>query len=159
MKRGKTLAATLTAVPLILGTLAAAPSASATAQNTPKQRTTPLSVDKFEGSKPADGASAKAACAIDAYGHRGYRVCGFAYFRYNWGGGNYEYFVVGTNYQIYHIWKGASGWKSLGGRARTATPNGAYATDPVGVATVGTDNNCWWRPRGNGSWPGGWRRC
>ncbi|MXM65881.1 hypothetical protein GR925_21115 [Streptomyces sp. HUCO-GS316] len=154
MKRGTVLPATLAAV--FLGSLASMAPASAAAEGVPAQRTAPVSIEKFEGSKPADGASASASCAIDAYGHRGYRVCGFDYFRYNWGGGNYEYFVVGTNYRIYHIWKGAGGWKSLGGVARSAAPNGTYATDPTGVATIGTDNRCWWRPRGNGSWPGTW---
>lgn len=150
----RSLTAAATAA-LAIGVSLAAPGTAA-AKDTPQLRSKPI-VKKFEGSK--DKASVKAACAIDAYGHRGYRVCGFDYFRYDWGGGNYEYFVVGTNYAVWHIWKGASGWKSLGGKARTAAPNGTYATSPVGVATIGTDNNCWWRPRGNGSWPGGWRRC
>lgn len=159
MKNGKALAATLVATPLLLGTLASAPASSASADKAPPQRTKPIAVKKFEGSKSTDGVSVKAPCAITVHGYRGYRVCGFDYFYYDWGGGNTEWFVVGTNYQIYHAWKGSGGWKRLGGKARTATPNGAYATSPTGVATIGTDNDCWWRPRGNGSWPGSWRRC
>lgn len=91
-------------------------------------------------------ATASCACPITKYGYRGCRVCGFVYSSYNWGGGNVEWFVVGTNYAIWHIWKGSGGWRSLGGQARKPPPNGAYAmSSPIGVETIGTDNAWWYR--------------
>ncbi|MFE0170803.1 hypothetical protein ACFWZ2_00680 [Streptomyces sp. NPDC059002] len=112
----------------------------------------------------AEGKSAAAPekCPIEAYGHKGWTFCDTPGFAYNWGGGNIEYFVVGTNYAVYHIWKGASDWKSLGGKVSSTRIGVWDAQDvvgQVGAAVYGTDNRCWWRPRGNGSWPGTWRRC
>ncbi|KAA2251200.1 hypothetical protein F0L68_37900 [Solihabitans fulvus] len=99
-------------------------------------------------------------CKITVYGYVGYTFCEFDYSTLDWGGGNVEYFVVGTDYEIFHAWKGSGGWKNLGGQARRSTPNGAYAfNSPVGVETIGTDNNWYCKYRGNGSWSGGWQRC
>lgn len=110
-------------------------------------------------SAPADADSASS-CAVSEYGYTGYRICGFVPSQVKYSNGDIEYFVVGTNYAVFHIWRGASGWKSLGGVARPTTPNGAYSfTSPVGVATIGTDNRYWCRYRGDGSWSGGWSLC
>ncbi len=107
--------------------------------------------------KPAvvKATSAADACPVTAYGYTGYAICDFIYSTYDWGGGNLEYFVVGTDYQIWHAWKGSGGWHSLGGQASRATPNGAYAY-AKGVATYGTDRNLWCRDH---PWTNGWRRC
>jgi hypothetical protein len=106
------------------------------------------------------GATANSACAITVYGYTGYRVCEFAYSSLDWGGGNVEVFVVGTDYAIYHIWNGSGGWHSLGGMARNTTPNGAYAfnSPSIGVETIGTDNNWYCNYWGSASWSG-WQRC
>lgn len=106
-----------------------------------------------------EGASVNAACAITRYGHTGYRVCGFAYFDRYWSSGNVETFVVGTNYAIYHIWSTSNGWRGLGGRARTQTPNGAYPSNVfLGVRTIGTDHRYWCRYWSSSGWTG-WQRC
>ncbi|MFE5325469.1 hypothetical protein ACFRCG_03485 [Embleya sp. NPDC056575] len=102
-------------------------------------------------------------CGVEAYGHKGRTLCPSQAFAYDWGGGNIEYFVVGTNYAIYHIWKNSGGWKSLGGTSNRHTVVVRDAREKgkgLGAWTIGTDGNCWWRPRGDhGEWPGSWRRC
>lgn len=106
-----------------------------------------------------DGASTFSSCAIYRYGYLGYRVCEFAYFDRYWSDGNVETFVIGTNYAVYHIWASSGGWKSLGGRARTATPNGAYPSLVyLGVRTIGTDNYWWCRYWTASAWTP-WQRC
>ncbi|MGW8377926.1 hypothetical protein [Streptomyces sp. ODS28] len=120
--------------------------------------TTPT-VTTYPGTDVDGDDSVNNPCPIKLYGYTGRRICEFQYFRYDWGDGNLEYFVVGTNYSVWHIWKGADGWKNLGGTARTEEPNGTYDTDPPGVATVSPGHNCWWRPWDGGSWPGTWRLC
>jgi hypothetical protein len=112
--------------------------------------------------KSADvSAQALTKCAIKRHNHTGYRICEMSWDYYDWGRGNVETFVVGTNFQIYHIWKGASGWKSLGGKALAAAGNGVgvFTSPRFGVVTIGTDGNGWCRYRGNGNWAGGWKRC
>jgi opacity protein-like surface antigen len=136
---------------------AVSPAAATTAKNVPGAGgQQPVSVVKVSGDKSAGDVFVQSACAITVYGYTGYRICEFDYFSYNWGGGNYEYFVVGTNYAIYHIWKGSGGWKSLGGQASRYAPNGTYPTTPTGVATYGTDENLWCRAW---PWTSGWHRC
>lgn len=160
----RTLAALATATATAGACMMAVPNTATAAPTTAPSATgkKPLSVVHVPGDKAKAGSTDSAAassCPIKVHGYAGKRVCGFDYFYYDWGGGNHEYFVVGTNYSVFHAWRGSGGWKPLGGKARKTAPNGAYATSPTGVATIGTDNRCWWRPRGNGSWPGSWRRC
>ena len=132
--------------------LFAAPGAAATAESS--GGTSQATVNTFAGSD-RDDASTSSACAITKYGYTGYRICEFDYSNIDRGNGNIEWFVVGANYAIYHIWPGSGGWKSLGGRARTATPNGAYAYF-YGVQTIGT--NHYWYCR-DWPWGSGWYRC
>ncbi|MFG2987532.1 hypothetical protein ACGFYQ_41210 [Streptomyces sp. NPDC048258] len=103
----------------------------------------------------ANGDPTASACAVTAYGYTGYAICDFIYSTLDWGGGNLEYFVVGTDYAIWHAWKGSGGWHSLGGQASRATPNGAY-TYAYGVSTYGTDGRPWCRDH---PWTKGWRLC
>ena len=119
----------------------------------------PVSVQTFPGTDTDGDPSRNSVCPIDVDGKRGYRICEFQYFRYEWKNGSLEYFVVGTGYSVWHAWTGSGGWKGLGGSVRYETPNGTWDTDPAGVATVSPGHNCWWRPRGNGEWPGSWRLC
>jgi hypothetical protein len=109
-------------------------------------------------SASATSAVAAAACAITRYGYTGYEVCGYGHSALDWGGGNVETFVVGTNYEIYHIWKGSGGWKSLGGQSSRSNSYGAQVYNyPVnGVATVGTNNLLYCR---DWPWSSGWFRC
>jgi hypothetical protein len=137
------------------GDIATRSSAAAPAVNRSGAAGKPISVHTYSGVAAAGGASPQAACAITVYGYTGYRVCGFDYSSFDWGGGNVEYFVVGTNYAIFHIWLNSGGWKSLGGQADRAAPNGAYAY-LYGVETIGTDGYWWCR-----DWPysSGWYQC
>jgi len=114
-----------------------------------------VSVTKIAGTERAGSASTLSSCAITLYGYTGYRICGFDYSYINWGNGNVEWFVVGTNYAIWHIWLNSGGWHSLGGQADRQTPNGAY-TYLYGVATWGTDDFLWCR---DWPWSSGWYRC
>jgi len=119
----------------------------------------PVSVQTFPGSDTDGDDSKNSVCPIDVDGHRGYRICEFQYFRYEWKNGVQEYFVIGNGYTVWHAWTGSGGWKSLGGTVRDEEPNGTWDWDPAGVATVSPRHNCWWRPRGDGEWPGTWRLC
>jgi hypothetical protein len=94
-------------------------------------------------------------CSATAYGHTGYTYCEFVPDFIDWGGGNIEYFVIGLDFAIWHIWLGANGWQTLGGEARHFAPNGAF-TYTHGVVTIGTDNNWWCR---DWPWTYGWFRC
>jgi hypothetical protein len=137
---------------LALGLLAApAPLAAAT---TSGDDAPPATVATVAGTLRGD-VSTLSSCAITKYGYTGYRICEFDYSYIDRGNGNIEWFVVGTNYAIYHIWPGSGGWHSLGGRARTATPNGAYAY-LYGVETIGTNN--YWYCR-DWPWSSGWYQC
>lgn len=118
------------------------------------------------GARPAtsasDGVTALSKCAVTAYGYTGYRICEFDWLSVTKSNGSVEYFVVGTNYAVFHIWPGSGGWKSLGGRARTATPNGVYyltvSGPDYGVATIGTDNRTWCTINSSGRWSN-WFAC
>lgn len=100
-------------------------------------------------------------CRITAYGKTGYTYCDMQPARYNWGRGNIEHFVIGTKFDIYHIWDGAPKWKSLGGEAFHAPNTWLDVTDSPNfrVMTLGLDMNWWCRFRNGGSWSGGWSRC
>lgn len=105
-----------------------------------------MSVYHFDSIKN-QAASPNAACAITEYGYAGEYICGFNVLPVAHDGLT-EYFVVGTDYAIWHIWPGSGGWHSLGGKARKATPNGVYlegivSTDSWGIYTYGTDNHTW----------------
>jgi hypothetical protein len=115
----------------------------------------PALVTTIAGTKRADGSSPLSSCAITLYGYTGYRICEFDYSYINWGNGNVEWFVVGTNYAIYHIWLNSGGWHSLGGQADRQTPNGAYAY-LFGVSTWGTNDLFYCR---DWPWSSGWYRC
>lgn len=99
--------------------------------------------------------STLSSCAVTVYGYTGYRICEFVWSYLPHPDGTIEYFVVGTNYAIFHIWPGSGGWHSLGGQARAATPNGAYSYY-YGVSTVGTNNLLYCR---DWPWTFGWYTC
>lgn len=104
----------------------------------------------------ADGdPSTLSVCEVIVYGYRGSRICEFTWSYLDHPSGKREYFVVGANYHIYHIWDGSGGWHSLGGRARAATPNGAYSYH-YGVETYGTNNALYCR---NWPWTARWFQC
>lgn len=97
-------------------------------------------------------------CAITEYGYTGQRICGYDYTSFDWGGGNVEYFVIGGDYAIWHIWNGSGGWQSLGGTAGAFSSNGVYPISNVtGVWTYGTDGNRWCNDWGT-PWSG-WHLC
>jgi hypothetical protein len=107
------------------------------------------------GTSSASDSVALSSCSVSVYGYSGKRICEFAWFYYTHSNGSREYFVVGTNYAVYHAWQGSGGWKSLGGQARRALPNGTYPvhdTGYEGVRTIGTDNWSWCRFNVRGTW-------
>lgn len=119
-----------------------------------------VSVTTVAGTDRAGDASTLSSCAITAYGHTGYRICEFDMSVVDHGGGNLEYFVIGTNYAMYHIWRNSNGWRSLGGEADRQTPNGAYAYSTggggFGVSMFGTNDALYCR---DWPWTSPWRRC
>lgn len=94
-------------------------------------------------------------CKLTRYGYQGNTICGFSTAQIKHNNGTYEYFLVGTNYAIYHIWPGSGGWKSLGGKAYPVPPNGVYASGYT-IRTIGTDKKYYCR---TWPWTAGWRRC
>jgi hypothetical protein len=132
----------------------------------PKGATGVVSTQVYPGAPSTDVVSAAADCyvVIIRYGYTGHRVCNFDISTINWGGGNIETFVVGTDYSIWHIWLNSGGWHSLGGLASAFEPNGAnrwFSATQVGVWTfgVGFDANGNRTPCCN-AWPWtGWTPC
>jgi hypothetical protein len=109
---------------------------------------------------PATVDALETGCPFPAYGYVGRYICEYAVTSIDWGGGNKEYFVVGTDFSIWHIWLNSGGWHSLGGLASAFEPNGAFAfarSTPsgvkVGVWTYGTDRAKWCR---DWPWTGWW---
>ncbi|WP_213455507.1 hypothetical protein [Rhizomonospora bruguierae] len=101
-------------------------------------------------------------CAVTEYGYTGYRICEFDWLAVYKSNGSVEYFVVGTNYAIFHIWPGSGGWKSLGGKASSWAPNGVYyltvSGGDYGVWTYGTDERPWCTINASGRWTS-WFSC
>jgi hypothetical protein len=101
-------------------------------------------------------------CPITRYGYTGRYVCSHGYRYIDRGGGNEEWFVVGTDFSIWHIWLNSGGWHSLGGLASAFTPNGAYlwfsANGTMGVWTIGAEpeRRAWCRAW---PWTSGWQLC
>jgi hypothetical protein len=112
----------------------------------------------FPGAAASKGSvSTAAACPITVYGYTGQRVCGYGYSYIDRGNGNVEWFVIGTNYAVYHIWPSSGGWKSLGGQSSRNDTWGAIAyLNPEGVSTVGTNELLYCR---DWPWTRGWERC
>lgn len=105
---------------------------------------------------------AAASCPVPTiYGNTGATPCGDFYSSFDFGGGNVEYFAIGTNYYIYTTWKG-HGWEVLNnGRADTVSGNGVANNGNASnltIDTYGTDGNIWCDARGSGTWTG-WYRC
>lgn len=122
---------------------------------------TPAAGSAAQDSSPDGDMTTLSSCATTVYGYTGYRICEFEWFYVTHANGSNEYFVIGTNYAVFHIWPGSGGWKSLGGKARKATPNGTYfVTDTgyYGVRTIGTDNWSWCRFNIYGTWSS-WATC
>ncbi|MFD9904095.1 hypothetical protein [Streptomyces sp. NPDC059063] len=112
--------------------------------------------EAFQATGEADAAGV---CPITIHGYKGKVICDTPGVKWTWGNGVTEYFFVGADYAIWHVWNNSGGWKSLGGQAHKRNTGVWNATGATGVSTVGLDGKCWWRPRGNGSWPGTWRHC
>ena len=104
------------------------------------------------------GASPNAVCSISEYGYTGLTYCGFGATEFDWSGGT-EYFVVGTDYQVWHIWQGSGGWQPLGGKTTGSTPNNGVhpISNVLGVWMYGTDNRQWCDDWGT-PWSG-WHLC
>ena len=120
----------------------------------------PVPTGLIPGPSAVGIASAESGCPFQRYGYTGRVVCGYDITYINWGGGNLEYFVVGTDFSIWHIWLNSGGWHWLGGLASAFPPNGAYAYTGSwkGVSTYGVDvyRSLWcfdW------PWTGGWYLC
>lgn len=147
---------------MVLGAVMFFTPTAASAAAVPPTPAPPVTTGTIPGDTTTHAAGSRAAltsCPINRYGYDGYRICEFESWYLDWGGGNVEYFVVGTDYAIWHIWQGSGGWHSLGGQAQRQTPNGAYTFSRGGIAGVwtwGTDGNPWCR---NWPWTSGWYRC
>lgn len=113
--------------------------------------------------QPDDAAASS--CAVNAWGHVGYRICGTGYVLKKWTNGHQEYFIIGLNHQVWHIADWMPAWQSLGGNAKSWASAGydSYESkaDPQGrptVVTLGTDNKEYCRTYVNRAW-NGWHQC
>ncbi|NUR29257.1 MAG: C40 family peptidase [Catenulispora sp.] len=114
---------------------------------------------------PNSDPAANKPCAVNAWGHIGYRICGTGYKLQKWSNGHQEYFVIGLNKEIWHIADWMPAWQSMGGVAKSWTTAGydGYESkaNPKGrptVVTVGTDNHEYCRTYTGKSW-NGWHKC
>ncbi|NUR59201.1 MAG: C40 family peptidase [Catenulispora sp.] len=117
------------------------------------------------GTIAPNDAAAASACAVNAWGHVGYRICGTSYTLKKWTNGHQEYFVIGTDKQIWHIADWMKSWEPMGGTAKSWVAAGydSYESkaDPQGrptVVTVGTDNREHCRTYTGKSW-NTWHPC
>lgn len=167
----KKLAARVVAAGLIaLTTIATSGTAGAAASSAPAAADGSAGISTGglvrERPVPISGApaSASSVCSIPTvYGYTGETYCYFFYSTFNWGGGNIQYFAIGTNFIIYTIWKGSGGWRNLqNGKAENVANNGVANNNNPGnliIDTYGTDGNIWCDSRSSsGSWSG-WYRC
>jgi hypothetical protein len=99
---------------------------------------------------------------VSHYGHDGVAICNFHVDQVDNGNGNIEYFVVGANYHIFHIWKGSNGWHDLNGISRSWDSGvWAYRDSATGNAyltTIGTNSYVYCNDRIGGVWSG-WYYC
>lgn len=105
--------------------------------------------------RTADASAALTTCPVEQYGYRGTAICEFGW-NYMVHPSGIEYFVIGTNFAVYHVWPGSGGWKSLGGRARAAEPNGVTVIGNRTIRIVGTNRALYCR---DWPWSSGWYRC
>lgn len=106
--------------------------------------------------------SASSNCTVPSPYGNGLTPCGDIYSWVTYSNGNQEWFAIGTDYHIYHIWAGSGGWHSLGGTAADYSGNGVwshYVSDSnVWIDTVGTNNAYYCDHRGIPNWSG-WSIC
>jgi len=101
--------------------------------------------------KPSAGQTAVVACPFERYGYTGYTPCapdGFPNYSWIiWDNSNTEYFVIGMDWHIWHIWLGSAGWHLLGGNALQDTSNFTetyvHRDGAIGVNVIGTDSDLW----------------
>lgn len=106
--------------------------------------------------------SPNANCTVPSPYGNGQTPCGYVYSWVTYSNGAQEWFAVGTDFHIYHIWSASSGWRSLGGTAENTAGNGVWAhyggDSDVWIDTIGTDNAYWCDTRGIPNWSG-WKIC
>ncbi len=95
-------------------------------------------------------------CDIRKGSYTGWRVCGLSQAAYTYTDGREEWFVIGMDLAVWHIWQRWegdtrwSGWYSLGGRILWPGDYGVVRYFASGVnrpeiRVVGTDGRCWAR--------------
>lgn len=102
-------------------------------------------------------------CTVPSPYGTGLTPCGDVYSWVTYSNGSQEWFAIGTDYHIYHIWAGSNGWHSLGGTAANYSGNGAWShyvnDNNVWIYTVGTDNAYYCDYRGIPTWSGWSTNC
>ncbi len=100
--------------------------------------------------------SPDANCTVPSPYGNGETPCGYVYSWVTYSSGAQEWFAVGTDYHIYHIWQGSGGWRSLGGTAENTSGNGVWAVydgdSDVWIYTIGTNNEYYCSTRGIPNW-------
>lgn len=105
-----------------------------------------------EPGKTATGGAVRE-CDITRYGYKGKYICGTHVEDEAWGQNKPETFIASVNHKLYHTWRGANGWHSMGGWTKDARIAGART-----VITVGGDNREWcWDDGNQGVWRGPYR--
>lgn len=111
-----------------------------------------------------------AACSIKPGAYVGHRVCGMNYFQHIWDDGRHEYFIVGTNYAVFHAYQRFPGdrtwskWISMGGRVDDSNNFGVHLYGLGGpgdwptIVVLGTDRLAYCRSYTGSGWSG-WHRC
>src|SRR5665647_2443426 len=73
----------------------------------------------------------------------------------NWGSARTDWFVTGTNHQLYHSWTGHTGWESLGGYLTSSPAATSPTSGVIDVFARGTNGALYTRHYSGGSW-GAW---
>jgi hypothetical protein len=147
----RTLAAGAVAVTFLLSTVSAAAAAPSKTSASVGGAAKLVAVRTYHATdtQTAGNTSPQSVCLekLSPYGYDGWRVCDFDWFANVYSDGNIEYFVVGSDFAIWHIWRNSGGWKSLGGHAKETLPNGVYEYDAAsgfGITTIGANDGKWW---------------
>jgi hypothetical protein len=100
----------------------------------------------------------------DDHVHYGELICDYGFTDVYWPSGQWQTFVIGKDYAVWNILQypdgSWSGWRSLGGAARSGVTFYRHTSVEGELEVLGTDLNPWCRylPRLGGPW-NPWTRC
>lgn len=124
--------------------------------------TAPDAVGPVVIAKTGKDVGTQSVCGIRVGGKYGEYICEYGYTDVFFDG-RWHFFVVGTDYAVWHIWQVSPGgsysnWTTLAGQARS----GVYSTTGsnwLRIRVLGTDTNSWCRTYSLTTGWTGWYRC